>query len=135
MRGSCQSNGYERAGDERTLPGDATYLVAPGQPDRWPPLSLYPVRPGGAGMPRLKLPCWTCLFYTAGLIRYHLQQSRIAHLLLFEHIAHNHSPVLDVGLRVFLTGTWSTRQSRRTYCGQRYAQRVLLTEVQAETLD
>src|SRR2546421_11821294 len=85
-------------------------------------------------MPRSKLPCWTCLFYTAGSIHHHLQQSWIAHLLLFEHIAHNHSPVLSIGLRVFLTDAWSARQDRRAYRGQRYVQRVLLTEVQAEAL-
>src|SRR5215469_3135579 len=103
MRDLDQSKGYERVGDERTLPGDATYLVRPGQPDRWLHLSLYPVRPGGAVMPRSKHPCWTCLFYAAGSIYYHLQQSWIAHLLLFEHIAHNHSPVLDVGLGLLLS--------------------------------
>src|SRR6266699_6628212 len=132
MRDSHQSNGCERADDERTLPGAVTYPVAPGQPDRQLPLSLYPVRPGGAAMPRSKFPYWICLFYAAGSLHRHLQQSWIAHLLLFEHIAHNHSPVLSIG---FLSGAWSARQDRRAYCGQRYAQCVLLTEVQAETLD
>src|SRR5713101_2034269 len=131
MRDSHQSNGYVHAGDERTLPGDVTYPVAPGQPDRQLRLSLYPVRPGGAAMPRSKFPYRICLFYAAGSLHYHLQQSWIAHLLLFEHIAHNHGPVL----RVFLTGAWSTRQDRRAYRSQRYAQHVFLTEIQAETLD
>src|SRR5260370_36424261 len=135
MRDSHQSNGYERAGDERTLPGDVTYPVAPGQPDRQLPLSPYPARPGGAAMPRSKFPCWTCLFCAAGSLHYHLQQSWTAHLLLLEHIAHNNCPVLSIGLRVFLTGAWSTRQARRSYRSQQYAQHVFLTKIQAETLD
>src|SRR6266705_602352 len=73
MRDSHQSNGCERADDERTLPGDVTYPVAPGQPDRQLPLSLYPVRPGGAAMPRSKFPYWICLFYAAGSLHRHLQ--------------------------------------------------------------
>src|SRR5713226_8667385 len=76
------------------------------------------------------------------LLDAHFQQTGIAHLFFFEHVAHDHGPVLNVtaifprlepasqDALAFFVG-----KLRHTNSSQRDAQNVKLTEIEAETLD
>ena len=62
------------------------------------------------------------------MLYYHFEQSGVAYLFLFEHVAHDDSPVL----RCRLFHAWETGHIDG---GQWDAQRLFFAKVQAETLN